>query len=64
MSSNMQVATVTGPFTASTTLSVTAATLNTITLTPLAVSVALGLSQQLKATGIYSDGTSVDLSGT
>ena len=42
----------------------TAATLNTITLTPPAVSVALGLSQQLKATGIYSDGTSVDLSGS
>ena len=53
-----------GPFTASTTLTVTAATLNTITLTPPAVSVALGLSQQLKATGIYSDGTSVDLSGS
>jgi len=53
-----------GPFTASTTLTVTAATLNTITLTPPAVSVAVGLSQQLKATGIYSDGTSADLSGS
>ncbi len=53
-----------GPFTASTTLTVTAATLNTITLTPPAVSVARGLSQQLKATGIYSDGTSADLSGS
>ena len=52
------------PFTVSTTLTVTAATLNTITLTPPAVSVSLGLSQQLKATGIYSDGTSADLSGS
>lgn len=48
-------------FTAGTTLTVTGATLNAISITPLNPSVAQGLTLQLKATGFYSDGTSADL---
>jgi len=48
-------------YTASTTLTVTSATLNAISITPLNPSVPQGLTLQLKATGFYSDGTSADL---
>ena len=50
--------------TVSTTLTVTAATLNSISLSPPTVTLAAGLSQQLKATGTYSDGSSADLTGS
>lgn len=46
---------------ASTTLTVTAATLNSITLTPVNASVPQGLTVQLNALGIYSDGTTANL---
>jgi len=49
---------------ASTTLTVTAATLNSISLTPVNPSVPVGLTLQLKALGIYSDGTTADLTHT
>ncbi|WP_410211476.1 Ig-like domain-containing protein [Aquirhabdus sp.] len=47
-----------GGVTGSSTLTVTAATLKAITVTPTASSIAAGLTQQLTATGTYSDGTS------
>ena len=47
--------------TASTTVTVTNATLNSITLTPVNPSVAVGLNLQLNALGIYSDGTTANL---
>jgi len=53
-----------GSHTASATLAVTAATLNAISITPINPSVADGLTLQLKALGIYSDGTSADLTST
>ncbi|NMM07368.1 MAG: hypothetical protein HHJ18_14255 [Polaromonas sp.] len=43
------------------TLTVTAATLVSIAVTPAAVSRPLGLTQQYKATGTYSDGTTPDI---
>ena len=49
-----------GGLTAHATLTVTAATLNAISITPITPSVAVGLTVQLKATGIYSDGTTAD----
>ena len=45
----------------STTLTVTAAQLNSIALTPPAPSIAKGTTQQFTATGSYSDGTTQDL---
>jgi hypothetical protein len=53
-----------GGLTASATLTVTAANLNAISITPINPSVALNLKLQLKATGIYSDSTSADLTST
>jgi phage tail sheath protein FI len=50
-----------GGQTASTTLTVTTATLNSISLTPVNPSVAKGLNLQLNALGIYSDGTTANL---
>lgn len=50
-----------GPVTASTTLTVTTATLQSISLTPVNPSVAIGLKLQLHALGIYSNGTTADL---
>jgi phage tail sheath protein FI len=50
--------------TVSTTVTVTAATLKSISLSPPTVTVAIGLSQQLKATGTYDDGSSADLTGS
>ena len=55
---------VSGGLTASATLTVTTATLNAISITPINPSVAQGLTLQLKALGIYSDGTSADLTST
>jgi phage tail sheath protein FI len=60
------VATITaasGSLSASTTLTVTAATLQSITVTPAAPSIAKGQWRQLKALGIYSDGSTADLTG-
>lgn len=48
----------------SATLTVSAAVLRSLTLTPAAASVAKGLSQQYTATGTYSDGSVQDLSST
>ncbi|MFZ0420274.1 MAG: Ig-like domain-containing protein [Candidatus Sulfotelmatobacter sp.] len=48
----------------STTLTVTNAHLKTLSVTPPTLSIASGLSQQLTATGIFDDGSSVDLSGS
>lgn len=53
-----------GTLTGSATLTVTAATLNAISITPINPSVAVNLTLQLKATGIYDDGTSADLTST
>jgi Bacteriophage tail sheath protein len=53
-----------GTTTASTTLTVNTAALKSISVSPAVLSVASGLSQQLKATGIYADGTSADLTGS
>ncbi len=47
--------------TASTTVTVTNATLASISLTPVNASVAKGLTLQLKALGIYSNGTTADV---
>ena len=46
----------------SATLSVTAATLSSIVVTPLTATTPMGLSKTFVATGAYSDGTSVDIS--
>ncbi len=51
-----------GSISGSTTLTVTAATLSLITVTPVNPAVAKGLTKQFTATGIYSDGTAQDLS--
>jgi len=53
-----------GSITASTTLTVTAAVLNAVSITPVNPSVANGLTLHLKALGIYSDGTSADLTSS
>lgn len=53
-----------GGLTASATLTVTAATLNAISITPINPSVAVNLTLPLTATGIYSDGTSANLTST
>ncbi|HTR63122.1 MAG TPA: Ig-like domain-containing protein [Candidatus Binataceae bacterium] len=45
----------------STTITVTTATLSSITVEPVSVTVAAGTSEQLNATGVFSDGTSQDL---
>ena len=47
-----------------TTLTVTAATLVSINVTPTNPSIALGTTQQFTATGIYSDGTNQNLSAS
>lgn len=48
----------------SATLTVTAAVLRSLTVTPAAASIAKGLSQQYTATGTYSDGSVQNLSST
>jgi trimeric autotransporter adhesin len=50
-----------GPVSGSTTLTVTAATLASIEVTPASSSVAKGTSEQLAATGIYTDGSTQNL---
>lgn len=50
-----------GGISGSVTLNVTTATLSSISVTPVAVSVAAGLTQQFSAKGIYSDGSSLDV---
>lgn len=47
----------------STTLTVTSATLSSITLTPAIASMALGTKVQFTATGVFSDGSAQDLTG-
>ena len=53
-----------GSLSAGTTLAVTKATLASISLTPVNPSAPVGLTLQLKALGIYNDGTSADLTTT
>jgi uncharacterized protein YjdB len=53
-----------GGMAGSATLTVTAATLSSIAVTPLTASVPDGLTQRFVATGAYSDGTSRDISNT
>jgi phage tail sheath protein FI len=53
-----------GSVSVSTTLNVTAAALNSIVVTPVSASIAAGQSQQLKALGVYADGSTADLTGT
>lgn len=53
-----------GGVTSSATLAVTAAVLNAVAISPINPSVAEGLTLQLKATGIYSDGTNADLTSS
>jgi hypothetical protein len=53
-----------GAFSASTTLSVTLAILQSISVTPTNPSVAAGFTQQFAATGINSDGTAQSLTGS
>ncbi|MHB8907620.1 MAG: Ig-like domain-containing protein, partial [Syntrophales bacterium] len=48
----------------SATLAVTAATLSSIAVTPATATVVIGLTQRFVAMGIYSDGTSLDISNT
>ena len=55
---------ISGSQTASATLVVTAAALSAVSITPIKPSVAQGLTLQLKATGIYSDGTNADLTSS
>ena len=50
-----------GEVSATTTVTVTSATLTSITITPANSSIAMGTSEQLKATGNFSDGTTQDL---
>ncbi len=53
-----------GAISGSTTLTVTAAVLQSITVTPSNPSIALGRTQQFTATGSYTDGTSADISAS
>ena len=53
-----------GAFQGTATLSVTAPALTAISVTPANSSLALGLSQQLIATGIYTDGSTQNLTGS
>lgn len=51
-----------GAVSAEATLVVTAATLNSITVTPVVSAVSVGLTRQFMATGMYSDGSTQNLS--
>jgi 6-phosphogluconolactonase (cycloisomerase 2 family) len=53
-----------GSVAGSTTLTVTAATLTTVTVTPAVSTVFTGFTEQLTATGTYSDGTTQDLTAS
>jgi phage tail sheath protein FI len=52
------------PLAASTTLAVTASTLQSIAVTPASASIANGQSIQMKAVGVYDDGSNKDLTGS
>jgi hypothetical protein len=52
-----------GQLTAQTTLTVSNATIQSVSVTPSAPSIALGASQQFTATGTFSDGTTQDITG-
>ncbi|MEW6277678.1 MAG: Ig-like domain-containing protein, partial [Candidatus Eremiobacterota bacterium] len=52
-----------GPISSGATLTVTNATLRSITVTPVNPSLAIGLTRQLNANGVFSDGTNQDLTG-
>jgi uncharacterized protein YjdB len=54
----------TGSISGSTTLTVTAATLVSIAVTPAAPSIALGTTQQFTATGTFTDGSTQNLTST
>ena len=58
------VTVVSGPVTVSTTLSVKAAALVALNITPMNSATALGTKQQFKATGTYTDGSTLDLTKT
>ncbi len=53
-----------GKISGTTVLTVTAVTLQSITVTPAAPSISLGTGQQFTATGNYSDGSTQNLTGT
>ncbi|HEY0263672.1 MAG TPA: Ig-like domain-containing protein [Granulicella sp.] len=53
-----------GGTTTSLTVTVTTATLQSLAITPSPISLAAGTSQQLTATGTYSDGSTADLTNT
>jgi len=59
-----QIMATSGAISGSTTLSVTAAALRSIAVTPANPSIALGTTQQFIATGTFSDGSAQDLSAT
>jgi phage tail sheath protein FI len=52
-----------GSFSASTTVTVTAANLKSIAVSPAAPAIAKGQALKLKATGVYDDGSTTDLTG-
>ena len=54
----------TGGFSASTTLTISAVTLQSITVTPATATISGGATQQFKATGNYSNGSTSDLTNT
>jgi hypothetical protein len=54
----------TGGFSASTTLTISAVTLQSITVTPATATISMGGTQQFKATGNYSNGSTSDLTNT
>ena len=58
---NETITATSGGLTASATLNVTAATLNSVSLTPVHPSIPKGATLQMNALGIYSDGTTADL---
>ena len=53
-----------GGMTAQSTVTVSAATLASIALTPTSASLALGVTQQFTATGTYTDGTTLDITSS
>ena len=53
-----------GSLSTSTTLSVTSAILKSISVTPTNPSVALGITEQFKATGVYTDSSTADLTNS
>jgi uncharacterized protein YjdB len=61
---NTVIRTVFGALSGSTTLMVKAVTLQSITVTPVSATVSVGGTQQFRATGIYDDGTTRDITNT